>query len=103
MPVETRLYDVLGVGPDASLEQIKKSYKRLAMKYHPDRNPNAEDKVTISISSKRIFRIVSEMGLGLHLHLGLVHLSGDLCLYTKLTNVKWNLSSSKRSAWPTKS
>lgn len=44
MPVETRLYDVLGVGPDASLEQIKKSYKRLAMKYHPDRNPNAEDK-----------------------------------------------------------
>ncbi len=56
MPVETRLYDVLGVGPDASLEQIKKSYKRLAMKYHPDRNPNAEDKVTISISisSKRM-------------------------------------------------
>jgi hypothetical protein len=62
MPVETRLYDVLGVGPDASLDQIKKSYKRLAMKYHPDRNPNAEDKVTIHLQ-RRDYRLNSyELG-----------------------------------------
>jgi hypothetical protein len=36
-------YDVLGVGPDATLEDIKKSFRNLALKYHPDKNKNSEE------------------------------------------------------------
>lgn len=53
-------YEVLGVNRDASDEEIKKAYRRLAMKFHPDRNPDNAKAEERFKEAKEAYEIISD-------------------------------------------
>jgi molecular chaperone DnaJ len=53
-------YDVLGVNRDAGDDEIKKAYRKLAMKHHPDRNPDSKDAEEKFKEAKEAYEILSD-------------------------------------------
>ena len=53
-------YEVLNVGRDASAVEIKKAYRRLAMKYHPDRNRDDADAEIKFKEAKEAYEVLSD-------------------------------------------
>ncbi|QJC33637.1 molecular chaperone DnaJ [Enterobacteriaceae endosymbiont of Donacia provostii] len=53
-------YDILGVSKNAEDREIKRAYKRLAMKFHPDRNPGNKDAENKFKEIKQAYEILSD-------------------------------------------
>lgn len=53
-------YQVLSVARNASEEEIKKAYRRLAMKYHPDRNPGDAEAENKFKEAKEAYEVLSD-------------------------------------------
>ena len=52
--MSSKYYDILGINKNASDEEIRKSYKKLAVKWHPDKNPDNKEE------SEKKFKEISE-------------------------------------------
>lgn len=53
------LYNILGVSPTASSEDIKKAYRSLAMRHHPDRNSHSSAEIRFN-AIKTAYEVLSD-------------------------------------------
>jgi len=52
-------YNILGVSPTASTDDIKRAYRALAMRHHTDRNPNSNAEVRFN-AIKKAYELLSD-------------------------------------------
>jgi len=60
MTTQRCYYEVLGVVRTASTDELKKAYKKLALKFHPDRNPDDENAINFFKEAAEAFAVLSD-------------------------------------------
>ena len=60
MTTKNDYYEILGVQRNASEEEIKKSYRKLAMQYHPDRNPGNREAEEMFKEASEAYEVLSD-------------------------------------------
>lgn len=60
MATKRDYYEVLSVQKSATVDEIKSSYRKLALKYHPDRNPNDKDAETKFKEAAEAFEVLGD-------------------------------------------
>jgi len=83
-------YRLLDVEKEASGEEIKKSYRRLAMKYHPDRNMNDPDCGERLKEINEAYQVLGDESKKRQYDLICRSLKGDQIFYNRDLNDEWN-------------
>ncbi|KAK6611106.1 dnaJ heat shock family protein [Botrytis cinerea] len=60
MVAETKLYDALGIKPSANQQEIKKAYRAMALKHHPDKNKDKPDSAEKFKEVSQAYEILSD-------------------------------------------
>ena len=60
MAAKRDYYEVLGVGREANVDEIKKAYRKVALKYHPDRNPDDKKAEERFKEASEAYRVLSD-------------------------------------------
>lgn len=60
MATKRDYYEVLGVSKSATAEEIKKAYRKLALKYHPDKNPGDKEAQEKFIEAAEAYEVLSD-------------------------------------------
>ena len=56
-------YEILHIEPTASLQDIKKAYRRLALLYHPDKNSNSKESTELFKQLSEAYQVLSDLFL----------------------------------------